>query len=75
MLLALTDVHGNLIWISAAHPGRSSEITTARHDDLTAHLREAGLGAVADLGLDDQPDGDPVDKSASLSSFSVAAPG
>jgi hypothetical protein len=44
-------------------PGRSSEITAARHDKITAHLREAGLDALDDLdfvGLDDQPDDDPV---------------
>lgn len=59
LFLALTDVRGNLIWISAAKPGRSSEITTARHNKITAHLRQAGLGALADLGfvgLDDAPD-------------------
>ncbi|KOV63249.1 transposase, partial [Streptomyces sp. NRRL WC-3618] len=50
LFLALTDEKGNLIWISSARPGRSSEITTARHDKLTAHLRETGLGALADLG-------------------------
>ncbi|WP_443046013.1 transposase family protein [Streptomyces sp. GQFP] len=63
LFLALTDEKGNLIWISSARPGRSSEITTARHDKITTHLREAGLGALADLGfvgLDDQPDDDPV---------------
>ncbi|WP_331760824.1 transposase family protein [Streptomyces sp. NBC_01238] len=63
LFLALTDVKGNLIWISAAKPGRSSEITTARHDRLNGHLREAGLGALADLGfvgLDDDPDDNPV---------------
>ncbi|MEV6619265.1 hypothetical protein AB0N31_36565, partial [Streptomyces sp. NPDC051051] len=52
-----------LAGISSARPGRSSEITAARHDKITAHLREAGLGALADLGfvgLDDQPDDDPV---------------
>ena len=37
--------------ISAARPGCSSEITAARHNKITAHLREAGLGALADLGL------------------------
>jgi hypothetical protein len=49
--------------IPSARPGRSSEITAARHDRITAHLREAGLGALADLGfvgLDDRPDDDPV---------------
>ncbi|MEU8649998.1 transposase family protein [Streptomyces sp. NPDC048737] len=62
LFLALTDETGNLVWISAAKPGRFSEITTARHNRITTHLREAGLGAVADLGfvgLDDDPD-DPV---------------
>ncbi|MFE2251824.1 transposase family protein [Streptomyces lavendulae] len=48
---------------SRARPGRASEITGARHDKITAHLREAGLGSLADLGfigLDDQPETDPV---------------
>ncbi|MFJ1550694.1 transposase family protein [Streptomyces sp. NPDC088246] len=59
LFLALTDEKGNLIWISAAKPGRSSEIATARHNKITEHLREAKLGALADLGfvcLDDDPD-------------------
>ncbi|MEU9291755.1 transposase family protein [Streptomyces sp. NPDC048275] len=58
LFLALTDEKGNLIWISAAKPGRSSEITSARHK-ITEHLRESGLGALAGLGfvgLDDAPD-------------------
>ncbi|MFD4549573.1 hypothetical protein [Streptomyces sp. NPDC058466] len=41
---------------------RSSEITTARHHKATAHLRNAGLGAIGDpgfTGLEDDPD-DPV---------------
>ncbi|WP_422804720.1 hypothetical protein [Streptomyces noursei] len=42
---------------------RTTEITTCRHDKLTAHLRAAGLGAIADrgvVGLDDSgPDTDP----------------
>ncbi|MFB7336081.1 transposase family protein [Streptomyces adustus] len=62
LFLALTDEKGNLIWISAARPGRSSEITAARHNKITGRLREAGLGALADLGfvgLDEDPD-DPV---------------
>ena len=45
LFLALTDEKGNLIRISSARPGRSSEITTARHDKITAHLRETGFGA------------------------------
>jgi hypothetical protein len=63
LFLALTDERGNLLWISAARPGRSSEITAARRDRLCARLREAGLGALADLGftgLDDQPSDVPV---------------
>ncbi|MDO0909399.1 transposase family protein [Streptomyces sp. DT2A-34] len=52
-----------LLWVSAARPGRTSEITACRHDQLTAKLRAAGLGAIADLGyvgLDDSdPDADP----------------
>jgi hypothetical protein len=45
--------------ISAAKPGRSLEITTARHNKITAKRREADPGALADLGftgLDDEPD-------------------
>ncbi|WP_405607653.1 transposase family protein [Streptomyces sp. NBC_00076] len=34
-----------------ARPGRTSEITACRHHRLTARLRAAGLGAVADLGF------------------------
>ncbi|MFC4121471.1 transposase family protein [Nonomuraea zeae] len=62
LFLALTDTAGNLLWISAARPGRASEITTARHHNLVQKLRQAGLGALADLGfvgLDGDPD-DPV---------------
>lgn len=57
-VLALTDEKGRLIWISAARPGRTHDITAARRDHLLAHLRAAGLGALADLGflgLDEQP--------------------
>jgi hypothetical protein len=63
LAIALTDERGRLIWVSAVRPGRTSEITACRHDKLTAHLRAAGLGAIADLGfvgLDDSgPDADP----------------
>lgn len=51
LFLALTDETGNLIWISAARRGAASEITTARHDHITAHLTTAGLPALADLGF------------------------
>jgi hypothetical protein len=59
LFLALTDERGNLVWISAARPGRSAEITTARYNRLCARLRAAGLGALTDLGfvgLDDHDD-------------------
>ncbi|MFF8104334.1 transposase family protein [Streptomyces sp. NPDC016640] len=49
--LALTDEKGCLIWISAARPGRTHDNTAARHDHILAHLRAAGLGALADLGF------------------------
>lgn len=57
--LALTDEKGRLIWISAARPGRTHDITAARRDHILRHLRAAGLGALADLGflgLDDNTD-------------------
>ncbi|MFJ9718459.1 hypothetical protein ACIRPQ_21340 [Streptomyces sp. NPDC101213] len=44
----MTDETGNLIWISAAKPGRSSEVTTARHNRITTRLRETGPGALAE---------------------------
>ncbi|WP_329025600.1 transposase family protein [Streptomyces sp. NBC_00690] len=46
--LALTDERGLLIWISAARPGGTHDNTAARHDHVLAHLRAAGLGALAD---------------------------
>ncbi|XIE81632.1 transposase family protein [Streptomyces sp. SBR177] len=49
--LAVTDEKGRLIWISAARPGRTHDNTAARHDHILAHLRAAGLGALADLGF------------------------
>lgn len=62
-MIALTDDIGRLVRASAARPGHASEITASRHDQLTAHPRAAGLGAIADLGsvgLDDSgPDTDP----------------
>ncbi|AEY94107.1 hypothetical protein SHJG_8844 [Streptomyces hygroscopicus subsp. jinggangensis 5008] len=62
-MIAPNDDKGRLVWVRAVRPGRTSEITACRHDKLTAHLRAAGLGAIADLGfvgLDDGgPDADP----------------
>lgn len=63
LVIALTDDRGRLLWVSAARPGRTSEVTACRHDQLTAKLRAAGLGAIADLGFvgldDSDPDADP----------------
>lgn len=62
LFLAITDTKGRLVWISAGRAGRSSEITTARHNKVIEQLRPAGLGAIGDpgfIGLDDNPD-DPV---------------
>ncbi|MEY9926344.1 hypothetical protein ABH926_000966 [Catenulispora sp. GP43] len=59
LFLAITDERGNLLWISAAKPGRASDLTAARHNKICAKLRAAGLGAIGDLGftaLDDDPD-------------------
>ncbi len=59
LFLALTDDKGRLLWLSAARPGRSSEITTARYNHLVERLRAHELGAIGDLGftgLDDDPD-------------------
>ncbi|MFE9890685.1 transposase family protein [Streptomyces scopuliridis] len=47
----MTDERGCLIWISAARPRRTPDITAARHEHILDHLRAAGLGALADLGF------------------------
>ncbi|MFE2285470.1 transposase family protein [Streptomyces sp. NPDC059443] len=51
--LALTDERGKLLWISAAHPGRTYDATAAaaRRDKVVGHLDTAGLDALADLGF------------------------
>ncbi|MGW4026813.1 transposase family protein [Streptomyces sp. NPDC005009] len=51
LVIALTDDRGRLLWISVARPGRTSEITVCRHDQLTTRLRAASLGGIADLGF------------------------
>ncbi|MFF1361033.1 transposase family protein [Streptomyces sp. NPDC058297] len=62
--LALTDEKGRLLWISAARPGSTHDTTAARRDHIVQHLRDAGLGALADLGfvgVDNTPEADPDD--------------
>jgi hypothetical protein len=51
LVIALTDDKGSLVWVCAVRPGRTSEITACRHNRLTAHLRAAGFGVIADLGF------------------------
>ncbi|MDN3267032.1 hypothetical protein [Streptomyces sp. MA15] len=51
-------------WLHKREDGKfTSEVTACRHDEPTARLRKAGLGAIPDLGfvgLDDSgPDADP----------------
>lgn len=58
----ISDLAGNTGWISSAKPGRTADVTAARHHHIVDHLRRAGLGGIADLGylgLDGDPD-DPV---------------
>jgi hypothetical protein len=51
LVLAITDLAGNLLWLSATHPGRTADIiTAARRHRIPAHLRTAGLAAICDLG-------------------------
>ncbi|MEV4116943.1 transposase family protein [Nonomuraea sp. NPDC049695] len=52
-VLALTDERGRMMWISAARPGRTHDITAACRDRILSHLRAADLGF---LGLDNDPD-------------------
>jgi len=51
MFLGITDTAGNLLWISQAYPGRSSDLTIARYTQITAKLAAAGLAGVGDLGF------------------------
>ncbi|MDQ7906584.1 transposase family protein [Phytohabitans sp. ZYX-F-186] len=58
LFTALVDPVGNLLWISAAKAGRTNDATAARHQHITAALRQAGLGCIADMAysaLDDNP--------------------
>ncbi|MDG9713627.1 MmyB family transcriptional regulator [Streptomyces sp. DH10] len=59
LVIALTDDRGRLLWVSAARPGRTSEITACRHDQLTAKLRAAGLVSPTLLRVLDRLDDSP----------------
>ncbi|MBE1494643.1 hypothetical protein H4696_001743 [Amycolatopsis lexingtonensis] len=51
VVLALTDETGRLLWISAALPGRTADITAARRLRLRERLHEHGLTPAADKGF------------------------
>ncbi|WTN41940.1 transposase family protein [Streptomyces sp. NBC_00631] len=72
LVIALIDDRGRLLWVSVARPGRSSEITVCRHDQLTAKLRAAGLGAIADLGFVGLDDGGPDADLAVITGYEAA---
>ncbi|MDT0344460.1 hypothetical protein [Streptomyces litchfieldiae] len=44
-VLAPTDERGRMMWISAARPGRTHDITAVRRDRILSHLRAARLAA------------------------------
>ncbi|GAA2623704.1 transposase family protein [Streptomyces vastus] len=72
LVIAVTDDRGRLLWISAARPGRTSEITACRHDKLTRKLREVGLEAIADLGFVGLDDGGPDVDPAVITGYKAA---
>ncbi|MBJ6636707.1 transposase family protein [Streptomyces sp. I5] len=70
LFLALTDERGRLLWLSAARPGRSSEITTVRYNKLVERLRAHELGAIGDLGFIGLDDG--VDNPVVITGYKAA---
>ena len=50
-VLGVTDEHGRLIWVSAVLPGKTADITAARHHRLREHLHQHGLTPAADKGF------------------------
>ncbi|WP_318307548.1 transposase family protein [Amycolatopsis solani] len=51
VVLALTDQTGRLLWVSAALPGRTADITAARRLGLRERLHEHGLPPAGDKGF------------------------
>ncbi|MEQ0558972.1 transposase family protein [Amycolatopsis sp. NEAU-NG30] len=51
VVLALTDEHGRLLWISPALPGRTADITAARRLRIRERLHVHGLTPAADKGF------------------------
>jgi hypothetical protein len=51
LFLALTDEHGNPVWISKARRGAHRETKATRHDKTEHHPKAADPGAPADPGF------------------------
>ncbi|MGW4000283.1 transposase family protein [Amycolatopsis sp. NPDC004772] len=51
VVLALTDETGRLLWVSAALPGRTADITAARRLRIRQHLHDHGLTPAGDKGF------------------------
>jgi hypothetical protein len=49
--LALTDEDGRLLWVSAALPGRTADITAARRLRIRERLHDHGLSPAGDKGF------------------------
>jgi hypothetical protein len=50
-VLGLTDEHGRLLWLSAVLPGKTADITAARHHRIREHLHHHQLTPAADKGF------------------------
>jgi len=51
VVLALTDEHGRLLWLSPALPGRTADITAARRLRIRQHLHDHALTPAGDKGF------------------------
>ena len=62
LFLVMTDLRGNLLWISAAKPGRTHDGTATKHNRIPAKLRKRGLAVIGDLNFShvDDDKNDPV---------------
>jgi hypothetical protein len=50
-VLGLTDEAGRLVWVSAVLPGKTADITAARHHHIRERLHQHGLAPAADKGF------------------------
>ncbi|WP_410675000.1 transposase family protein [Amycolatopsis sp. cmx-4-68] len=51
VVLAITDEDGRLLWVSAALPGKTPDITAARRLRIRQHLHDHGLTPAGDKGF------------------------